>query len=199
VRLVALPIPPRIEHIPTGKGRRFPRFKALGVLASVQPIHQVTDRTVAQRKWGCAHFPVLRVPVASPRREPDSSSDPTRPSTAPALFSRSSRAPTAPGRRAEAQAFHPEQAHRLRAGAPSASRRANLVGRWGTSLGKIEAGWARIWSNSTRTCSKSLRRAARGPSRGVLVAGAKVSASPYESVDSGDSFLPRAPMRWYTR
>jgi len=45
-------LPPRVEHVQLARDEDFARFRALGVLASVQPIHQVTDREIARRHWG---------------------------------------------------------------------------------------------------------------------------------------------------
>lgn len=46
------PLPPRVEHVQLSMASDWPRFLRLGVLASVQPIHQLTDRETAQRTWG---------------------------------------------------------------------------------------------------------------------------------------------------
>jgi predicted amidohydrolase YtcJ len=46
------PLPPRIEHVQLSQAGDWPRFRELGVLASVQPIHQVTDRALARSLWG---------------------------------------------------------------------------------------------------------------------------------------------------
>jgi len=46
------PAPPRIEHVQLARTEDFDRFRRLGVAASVQPIHQVTDREQAARVWG---------------------------------------------------------------------------------------------------------------------------------------------------
>lgn len=49
---VRFPGPPRVEHIQLVRAEDLPRFRALGTLASVQPVHQLTDRDVARRYWG---------------------------------------------------------------------------------------------------------------------------------------------------
>jgi hypothetical protein len=49
---VRFPRPPRVEHIQLVRTEDLPRFRALGTLASVQPVHQLTDREVARRYWG---------------------------------------------------------------------------------------------------------------------------------------------------
>lgn len=134
-------LPPRIEHIQLAREEDFPRFKRLGVLASVQPAHQLTDRAVARRHWGSrtvrsyawrslaragarlifgsdAPFdqagPLLALEAARLRRrcaEPDS------------------------------ETFHPEQrlslARALRAHAEEPHRAAG----WGVPLGRIQPGW----------------------------------------------------------
>jgi predicted amidohydrolase YtcJ len=46
------PTPSRIEHIQLSREEDWPRFRALGVLASVQPAHLLTDRAIAPRLWG---------------------------------------------------------------------------------------------------------------------------------------------------
>ena len=46
------PLPPRIEHIQLSREEDWPRFRSLGVLASVQPSHLLTDRAIAPRLWG---------------------------------------------------------------------------------------------------------------------------------------------------
>ncbi|HET9252593.1 MAG TPA: amidohydrolase [Candidatus Eisenbacteria bacterium] len=46
------PLPPRIEHIQLSRVEDWPRFRKLGVLASVQPVHLLTDRAIAPRLWG---------------------------------------------------------------------------------------------------------------------------------------------------
>jgi predicted amidohydrolase YtcJ len=46
------PVPPRVEHIQLSRREDWPRFRALGVLASVQPAHMLSDREVAKRFWG---------------------------------------------------------------------------------------------------------------------------------------------------
>jgi predicted amidohydrolase YtcJ len=46
------PLPPRVEHVQLSRAEDWERFRRLGTLASVQPIHQLTDRAVARRHWG---------------------------------------------------------------------------------------------------------------------------------------------------
>lgn len=50
--LAALPLPPRIEHVQLLHPDDLPRFAALGVSASMQPSHCVTDAESARTAWG---------------------------------------------------------------------------------------------------------------------------------------------------
>jgi predicted amidohydrolase YtcJ len=47
-----VPLPPRIEHVQLLDPADRPRFAALGVAASVQPVHCITDIDQAERGWG---------------------------------------------------------------------------------------------------------------------------------------------------
>ncbi len=42
----------RIEHVQLVHPDDLPRFRDLGVVASVQPVHLLTDRPVAEKRWG---------------------------------------------------------------------------------------------------------------------------------------------------
>jgi len=46
------PAPPRVEHVQLATQADFGRFHRLGAVASVQPIHLLTDRELAARTWG---------------------------------------------------------------------------------------------------------------------------------------------------
>jgi len=48
---------PRIEHVQLIAPADIPRLASLGVIASMQPIHAVSDRRMAERHWGarCVH------------------------------------------------------------------------------------------------------------------------------------------------
>lgn len=48
----AVPLPPRIEHVQLLHPADRPRFARLGVAASVQPVHCITDIDQAERWWG---------------------------------------------------------------------------------------------------------------------------------------------------
>ncbi len=50
--IAALPLPPRIEHVQLLHPDDLPRFAALGVAASMQPQHCVTDAEAARKAWG---------------------------------------------------------------------------------------------------------------------------------------------------
>ncbi|OLB81288.1 MAG: hypothetical protein AUI14_03850 [Actinobacteria bacterium 13_2_20CM_2_71_6] len=43
---------PRIEHAQCVDAADVPRFRSAGVVASMQPVHAVSDREVADREWG---------------------------------------------------------------------------------------------------------------------------------------------------
>lgn len=46
------PLPARIEHVQLSRVEDWARFRALDVLASVQPAHLLSDRPLARRHWG---------------------------------------------------------------------------------------------------------------------------------------------------
>ncbi len=135
------PVPPRIEHIQLARDEDFPRFKALGVLASVQPIHQVTDRTVAKHKWGArtsrsyAYRSLLR---AGARLLFGSDAPYDRPGPLlgiqAALLRRGGEEP-------ESQAFHPEQRLGLGPALRAHLEEPNALAGWTAPLGRIEAAW----------------------------------------------------------
>ena len=47
-----LPVPPRIEHVQCIDDADLGRLAELGVTASMQPVHQRSDRDIADRLWG---------------------------------------------------------------------------------------------------------------------------------------------------
>ena len=169
------PIPPRIEHIQLVREEDLPRFKALGVLASVQPIHQITDRAVARRKWGArtarsyAYRSLLR---AGARLLYGSDAPFDRPG--PLLALQAALLRRAPGE-SGSEAFHPEQrvelAHSLRAHLEEPHR----VAGWRIPLGRIQPGWGadlvRFDQDLLRTDPERLHRARVN---GVWVAGSHV-------------------------
>ena len=169
------PIPPRIEHIQLVREEDLPRFKALGVLASVQPIHQVTDRAVARRKWGArtsrsyAYRSLLR---AGARLLYGSDAPFDRPgpllTLQAALLRRAGGEP-------ETEAFHREQRVGIAAGLRAHLEEPNRLAGWGTPLGRIEPGWGadlvRFDQDLLRTDPERLHRVAV---RAVWVAGSPV-------------------------
>ncbi|MCE9628275.1 MAG: amidohydrolase, partial [Candidatus Eisenbacteria bacterium] len=50
--LATLPLPPRVEHVQLLDDADLARFVALGVIASMQPQHAISDAAVARRAWG---------------------------------------------------------------------------------------------------------------------------------------------------
>jgi len=51
-RIASLALPPRLEHVQLAAQDDLPRFAALGVAASMQPFHCVSDMELARRHWG---------------------------------------------------------------------------------------------------------------------------------------------------
>jgi len=45
-------LPPRIEHVQLISADDIPELASLGIIASMQPIHAVSDRVMAERHWG---------------------------------------------------------------------------------------------------------------------------------------------------
>jgi predicted amidohydrolase YtcJ len=135
------PAPPRIEHIQLVREEDLPRFKALGVLASVQPIHQVTDRVVARRKWGArtgrsyAYRALLRA-GAKLLFGSDAPFDQPGPLLAlqAALLRRQGEEP-------ESATFHPEQRLTLSSALRAHLEEPSRLAGWDPPLGRIEAGW----------------------------------------------------------
>lgn len=135
------PLPPRIEHIQLLRSEDVARFASRGVAASVQPIHQVSDRMVARAKWGLrtersyaygalqkagasllfgsdAPFdragPILAIQAALLRREPDEP---------------------------DALSYHSEQRLRLAQALRAHLETAHAAAGWTTPLGRLETGY----------------------------------------------------------
>ena len=169
------PLPPRIEHIQLAREEDFPRFKALGVLASVQPIHQVTDRAVAKRKWGSrtarayAYRSLLR---AGAKLLFGSDAPYDRPGPLLALQAALLRRQ---GNEGVEEAFHPEQRLSLPQALRAHLEEPNRVAGWRTPLGRIEPGWGAdlvaFDQDLLRIAPDQLDRA---KTRGVWVAGSQV-------------------------
>jgi predicted amidohydrolase YtcJ len=135
------PLPPRVEHVQLARLEDLARFRSSGVLASVQPIHQVTDRDVARRHWGArtersyAYRSLLRE-RATLLFGSDAPFDRAGPILAiqAAVLRRESAEPAA-------GAFHPEQriglAHALRAHLETP----HLAAGWSELLGRLAPGY----------------------------------------------------------
>jgi predicted amidohydrolase YtcJ len=169
------PLPPRIEHVQLAREEDFPRFKGLGVLASVQPIHQVTDRDVARRRWGARtarSYAYRSLQRAGAKLLFGSDAPFDRPGPLLALQAALLRRR---GSEPDTEAFHPEQ----RIGLPQALRahleEPNRMAGWRTPLGRIDAGWGAdlvvFDQDLLRIPAGDLHRA---KVRGVWVAGTRV-------------------------
>jgi len=136
------PVPPRIEHIQLVREEDLPRFKALGVLASVQPIHQVTDRPVANRKWGARTsraYAYRSLHRAGARLLFGSDAPFDRPG--PLLGIQAALLRREPGE-PESAAFHPEQRLGMPACLQAHLEEPNRIAGWTLPAGRIEPGWA---------------------------------------------------------
>jgi len=169
------PLPPRIEHVQLAREEDFPRFKGLGVLASVQPIHQVTDRAVARRRWGARtarSYAYRSLQRAGAKLLFGSDAPFDRPGPLLALQAALLRRR---GDEPDTESFHPEQ----RIGLPQALRahleEPNRMAGWRTPLGRIQAGWGAdlvvFDQDLLRIPPGDLHRA---KVRGVWVAGTRV-------------------------
>ena len=138
----SFPLPPRIEHVQLSRSEDWERFRRLGVLASVQPIHQLTDRAVARRHWGgrtARSYAWKSLAAAGARLlfGSDAPFDRAGPLLAlqAALLRRE-------GEESPAEAFHPEQrlglARALRAHLEEGHRAAG----WALPLGRLAPGFA---------------------------------------------------------
>jgi predicted amidohydrolase YtcJ len=135
------PVPPRIEHIQLAREEDLPRFKALGVIASVQPIHQVTDRAVAKRKWGertARSYAYRSLARAGARLVFGSDAPFDRPGPLLALQAALLRRA---GGEPPSQAFHPEQRLGLAPALRAHLEEPNRLAGWSMPLGRIAPGW----------------------------------------------------------
>ena len=137
----AFPIPPRIEHIQLSRAEDWPRFRELGVLASIQPIHQVSDRPLARRLWGertsrSYAWKSLERAGATLLFGSDAPFDRAGPLLAirAALDRREAAEPPA-------AAFHPEQRLTLAKALRAHLEHPHLAAGWPARLGKISAGF----------------------------------------------------------
>jgi predicted amidohydrolase YtcJ len=169
------PLPPRIEHIQLAREEDFPRFKALGVHASVQPIHQVTDRAVAKRKWGARtsrSYAYRSLHRAGAKLLFGSDAPFDRPG--PLLALRAAMLRRERGENDD-QSFHPEQRLGLSQALRAHLEEPNVVAGWRTPLGRIEAGWgADLVHFDQDLLQMEPDRLDRAKVRGVWVAGSQV-------------------------
>jgi predicted amidohydrolase YtcJ len=169
------PHPPRIEHIQLAREEDFPRFKGLGVLASVQPIHQITDRAVAQRKWGARtarSYAWASLARAGARLLFGSDAPFDRPGPLLAIQAALLRRG---GDEADSKAFHPEQRIGLARALRAHLEEPNRMAGWRTPRGRIEAGWgADLVAFDQDLLEIAPDDLHRVKVRGVWVAGAKV-------------------------
>jgi predicted amidohydrolase YtcJ len=169
------PLPPRIEHIQLAREDDFPRFKALEVIASVQPIHQITDRAVARRKWGArtprsyAYRSLLK---AGAKLVFGSDAPFDRPGPLLALQAALLRRA---GDEPERDAFHPEQRIGLAPALRAHLEEPNHLAAWSMRLGRIDVGWGadlvQFDQDLLQTAPEDLHRARV---RGVWVDGSRV-------------------------
>jgi len=135
------PFPPRVEHIQLSRAEDWARFKKLGVLASVQPAHMVTDRALARRIWGdrtsrSYAWKSLDRAGATLIFGSDAPFDHAGPLAAiqAAVLRRGA------GETSEA-AFHPEQRLPLGLALRAHLEHPHRSTRWPLPLGRLEAGW----------------------------------------------------------
>ena len=169
------PFPPRIEHIQLAREEDIPRFKGLGVLASVQPIHQVTDRAVARRKWGARtarSYAYRSLARAGARLLFGSDAPFDRPGP---LLTLQAALLRRRGNEPETEAFHPEQRLGLREGLRAHLEEPNRMAGWPVPLGRIEPGWGADLVQFDQDLLRIEPENLHEPNvRGVWVAGAHV-------------------------
>ncbi|TMQ69271.1 MAG: hypothetical protein E6K80_12275 [Candidatus Eisenbacteria bacterium] len=146
-RLASLALPPRIEHVQLLDPADRPRFAALGVAASMQPIHCVADIPLAERAWASRRehtYPWRALLEAGARLAFGSDAPVETPSVALGLHAALARRPLGGGR-----AYVPEQAIGLdQALTAYTESPARLAGAW-PRLGALEIGCAAdlvVWS-----------------------------------------------------
>ena len=130
-------LPPRVEHVQLARDEDFARFRELGVLASVQPIHQVTDRDIARRHWGertGRSYAYRRLLSNGARLLFGSDAPFDRPgpllALSAALLRRASGDPPE-------EAFHPEQRVRLAPALRAHLETPHVAAGWQTPLGRL--------------------------------------------------------------
>lgn len=134
------PAPPRVEHVQLARDEDFERFGRLGVIASVQPIHQVTDRDLAARIWGertRRSYAYKSVLLAKGRLYLGSDAPFDRPGPLLGLQAAVLRAD--PKRHSGPD--HPEQRLRLAEALRAHVETPHAAARWPLPLGRLEPGW----------------------------------------------------------
>lgn len=135
------PSPPRVEHVQLSRIEDWARFGSLGVFASVQPAHCVTDRAIARRQWGdrTARSYAYRGLAAAGAKlllGSDAPFDRAGPLLAiqSALLRREGNDPPA-------AAFHPEQSLRLGQALRAHLEEPHRAAGWPLKLGRLAAGY----------------------------------------------------------
>ena len=134
-------LPPRIEHVQLARKEDFARFRALGVLASVQPIHQVTDREIARRQWGkrTSRSYAWKRLLASGARLLFGSDAPF--DRAGPLLALSAALLRREGGEPSERAYHPEQRIRLAQALRAHLETPHVAAGWKTPLGRLAPGF----------------------------------------------------------
>lgn len=138
---LAYPFPPRVEHVQLARLEDIARFRSLGAAASVQPIHQVTDRVMARRHWGgrtdrSYAYRAIRASGARLLFGSDAPFD----RAGPLLAIQSALLRRAAGEPAGA-AFHPEQRLTLAQALRAHLEAPHALAGWETPLGRIAPGY----------------------------------------------------------
>ena len=134
-------LPPRVEHVQLARDEDFPRFRSLGILASVQPIHQVTDREIARRQWGgrtSRSYAWKRLLAGGARILFGSDAPFDR---AGPLIALSAAILRREGEEPPKRAFHPEQRIRLAQALRAHLETPHVAAGWRTPLGRLAPGF----------------------------------------------------------
>lgn len=135
------PRPPRIEHVQLCRAEDFARFRRLGVAASVQPVHLLTDRDVARRYWAARtdrSYAYRSLGRAGARLL--SGSDAPFDRAGPLLGLHAAVHRRSPGE-AGRHAFHPEQRLSLAAALAAHCEEPHRAAGWNEPLGRIASGY----------------------------------------------------------
>jgi len=136
------PRPARVEHVQLSRTEDWPRFRALSVVASIQPAHLLSDRPLARRLWGSRTarsyawkgLGAAGAPLILGSDAPFDRAGPLLAIQAALLRRR--------GDEPDAETFHAEQRIGLRAGLLAHLEAPHRVAGWTVPLGKIAAGYA---------------------------------------------------------